>query len=224
MENIQRTYLPAAGKNWTLPLYDPLVKLLGVDRIRRIFLDQAALQATHRALDIGCDTGTLALLIKRSHPTIEVVGLDPDPQALARARRKAAGAAASIRFDQGYSDDLPYPDAFFDRVFSSFMFHHVWPDHRQKTLREARRVLAPGGSLHLVDVTRPEEGTDGWWSHFLHSSPRLKDNVESRVLTLMRQAGFVGAKKVKDGAILFGLLRIAYYQAFVPASIGKTAF
>jgi ubiquinone/menaquinone biosynthesis C-methylase UbiE len=146
MEAIQRTYLPAAGKDWALPLYDPLVKLLGIGRVRRIFLDQATLPAAHRVLDLGCGTGSLALLIKRLHPAIQIVGLDPDPRALARARRKAAGAAADIRFDQGYADNLPYPDASFDRVFSSFMFHHVSPDQRENTLREARRVLAPGAS------------------------------------------------------------------------------
>jgi hypothetical protein len=35
MENVQRTYLPAAGRDWALPLYDPLVKLLGADKVRR---------------------------------------------------------------------------------------------------------------------------------------------------------------------------------------------
>jgi ubiquinone/menaquinone biosynthesis C-methylase UbiE len=218
MEAIQRTYLPAAGKDWALPLYDPLAKLLGIGRVRRIFLDQAALPAAHRVLDLGCGTGTLALLIKRLHPGIQIVGLDPDPRALARARRKAAGAAADIRFDQGYADNLPYPDASFDRVFSSFMFHHVSPDQRENTLREARRVLAPGASLHMVDFAPSEGETHGWRSHFVDSSPVLKDKAERRVLALMGHAGFTDAKKVKSGTILLGLLRILYYQASVPGS------
>lgn len=213
MEAIQRTYLPAAGKDWALPLYDPLAKLLGIGRVRRIFLDQAALPAAHRVLDLGCGTGSLALLIKRLHPAIQIVGLDPDPRALARARRKAAGAAADIRFDQGYADNLPYPDASFDRVFSSFMFHHVSPDQRENTLREARRVLAPGASLHMVDFAPSEGETHGWRSHFVDSS-----KAERRVLALMGHAGFTDAKKVKSGTILLGLLRILYYQASVPGS------
>jgi SAM-dependent methyltransferase len=100
MENIQRTYLPAAGNNWTLPLYDPLVNLLSVEGTRRTFLDQASLQGNHRVLDIGCGTGTLALLIKRLHLKIEVVGLDPDPNALAEPderQREREFPSSSIR-------------------------------------------------------------------------------------------------------------------------------
>jgi hypothetical protein len=47
----------------------------------------------------------------------------------------------------------------------------------------------------------------------------MKDNSEGRILTLMSQAGFVGSKKVKDGAVLFGLLQIAYYQASAPSHV-----
>lgn len=65
--DIQRTYLPAAGHGWALPLYDPLVKLLGGDAAKKQLLDQAAIREGHRILDIGCGTGTLATLIKRLH-------------------------------------------------------------------------------------------------------------------------------------------------------------
>ena len=90
MMGSSRTYLPAAGHDWSLPLYDPIVKLLGGDASRRALLYQAALRPGQRVLDVGCGTGTLATLVKRLHPDVEVVGLDPDPKALARARRKAA--------------------------------------------------------------------------------------------------------------------------------------
>ena len=89
IEHSRRTFLPAAGRDWLLPFYDPFVKLLGGDQARQRLLDQAALQDGHRVLDIGCGTGTFAVLIKRVHPDVEVVGLDPDPKALARAHRKA---------------------------------------------------------------------------------------------------------------------------------------
>lgn len=217
MNDTQKNYLPAAGRDWALPLYDPIVKLLGADKTRRVLLDQAAVQPRDRILDIGCGTGTFARVIKRSHPEVDIVGLDPDPKALGQARRKAEQAALAIRFDQGYSDELPYPGGSFDRVFSSFMFHHLQPDQRENTLRETRRVLAPGGSFHLLDFETPEEQRHGFLGR-LHSSHHLRDNSKNRILTLMCQAGFVSSKKVRGESLFFGLLRIGYYEASVPAS------
>ncbi len=223
MTEPRRTYLPAAGHDWFLPFYDPLVKLLGGDQARRTLLDQAAIRPGHRVLDIGCGTGSLVGLIKRLHSDVEVVGLDPDPKALARGRRKADRAAFSIQLDQGFSDELPYPAASFDRVFSSFMFHHLQPDEKEKTLREVRRVLRPGGFLHLLDFGGPEASPNGFLAHLLPSSQRLRDNAEGRIPSLMSQAGFADPKKVADGALLFGRMRIAYYQASVPASVAGSA-
>jgi ubiquinone/menaquinone biosynthesis C-methylase UbiE len=109
MEETQRIYLPAAGHEWLLPLYDPLVKLLGGGSAHRQLVDQTGIQPGHRVLEIGCGTGNLVILVKRLYPRAEVVGLDPDPKALARARRKAERDALSIQFDRGFSDALPYP-------------------------------------------------------------------------------------------------------------------
>ncbi len=215
MTNVGKTYLPAAGHDWMLPLYDPVVKLLGGDRIRKTLIDQAALQPTDRVLDIGCGTGTLAMMVKTLHPGVEIVGLDPDPKALARARRKARQAHVAIQFDEGFSDNLPYPDACFDRVFSSFMFHHLPADGRGKTLREVRRVLKDGGSLHMVDFAGPDSHADSSFLRMLHSSERLKDNADDRVLSLLQQAGFVQATNVMRDAMLFGKMKVNYFRASV---------
>jgi ubiquinone/menaquinone biosynthesis C-methylase UbiE len=215
MERIERTYLPAAGSDWALPFYDLITKLTGADRTKRLLLDQAALATSQRVLDIGCGTGTLAVLVKRLHPDVSVVGFDPDPKALARARKKAGRAGISVRFDQGFADELPYPDASFDRVLSSFMFHHLGDEDRAKTLSEVRRVLAPGGSLHLLDMARPGEDAKGWMAGMLRSNPHFEDNSPRRVLHLMAGAGFASVKIVARATMLFGLLQVAYYQASV---------
>ena len=167
-------------------------------------------------------TGTLAMLIKRLHPDVDVVGLDPNPKAPARAKRKAERSAVSIRLDQGFSHELPYPEASFDRVFSTFMFHYLMGDEGEKTFYEVRRVLTPGGSLHMLDFMGTDASSHGPLARYFHSSHRLKDNTEERILTLMNRAGFISCEKVTEGAMLFGSLRIAYH-ASAPMSEGHTA-
>jgi ubiquinone/menaquinone biosynthesis C-methylase UbiE len=207
----KRTYLPAAGSDSLLPLYDLMTKLMGADRARRRLLDQAQIRSGHRVLDVGCGTGSLTIQLKRLNPETDVVGLDPDPKALALAKRKAVRAAVSIQLDHGFGDELPYPDGSFDRVLSSLMFHHVPTDEKEKTLRAVRRVLKPGGEFHMLDFEGPEKGAHGILSRLLHSSARLKDNSESRVLHFMTEAGFAEPKKVGHRQMFFG--HIAYYRA-----------
>ncbi|MGH7858230.1 MAG: class I SAM-dependent methyltransferase [Candidatus Binatia bacterium] len=192
------------------------MKLIGGDRVRRALADQAVIRSGQRILDIGCGTGSLVVLLKRLHPDAEVVGLDPDPKALSRARRKAQRAALSVRLDRGFSDELPYPEASFDLVFSSFMFHHLEADEQETTLREVRRVLEPGGALHMLDFGGPDSGAGGFLTRFLHSSHRLKENSASRILDLMSRAGFADPKNVGHRAMLFG--HVAYYRASVPTA------
>ena len=149
----QIPYLPAAGRDWALPLYDPVVHVMGIRRVWDTLIEQADIQPTDRVLDIGCGTGGLTVRLKRRHPAVSVIGLDPDPHALARARRKGDRDRLAIQFDRGFSDSMDYPDASFDRVLSSFMFHHLSTEAKIKTLSEVRRVLRPGGSLHLRDAS-----------------------------------------------------------------------
>ena len=207
----ERTYLPAAGHDFFLPIYDPLTRLLGVDKARRELLEQAALDPHHRVLDVGCGTGSLALLLKHVHPTVEIIGVDPDPRALARAERKAARAGVSIRFDRGFADALPYGDGTFDRVLSSMMLHHVDAGQKARALQEMRRVLKPGGRLELLDFVGSDSGGHGVVGRLIHSHERLSDNSETRVLELLSTAGFSDPKMRRQKSMLFG--RVAFYQA-----------
>jgi ubiquinone/menaquinone biosynthesis C-methylase UbiE len=205
-----RTYLPAAGRDSLLPFYDLMTSLMGADRARRGLLDRAQIRPGHRILEIGCGTGSLLIQLKQLYPETDVVGLDPDPKALARASHKAMRAAVSIRFDRGFGDDLPYPEASFDRVLSSLMFHHISTDEKPKTLGAVRRVLKPGGEFHMLDFEGQQKGAH-FLARSLHSSDRLKDNSDSRVLHFMTEAGLAEPQKIGHQKMLFG--HIAYYRA-----------
>ena len=118
-------FLPAMGAHGPLALYDPFTRLLGARRLQERLIDQARMRPDDRVLDIGCGTGNLTLLVAKRYPTATVVGLDPDPAALDRARRKAARRKLTAAFDQGFAEELPYPDRSFDAVLCSLALHHV---------------------------------------------------------------------------------------------------
>ena len=78
----EERYLPGMSKSWLLPLYDPLVRLLGIESHHRRLVELATFGAGERVLEIGCGTGNLTLLIKRLHPKADIIGIDPDDMAL----------------------------------------------------------------------------------------------------------------------------------------------
>jgi ubiquinone/menaquinone biosynthesis C-methylase UbiE len=212
----EREYIPAAGHDFFLPFYDVITKISGLEKARKVLLNQADLSAGLRVLDIGCGTGRLLVELKQKYPDVEALGLDPDPKALAHARRHAERAAVSVHFDQGFSDAIGYPAAFFDRVFSSFMFHHLPTHEKQKTLQEVWRVLKSGGRFFLLDFEASEAGENRAVGRLLHAHAHLKENSESALLDMLNQAGFADVHKSGEQPVLFGLARLGYYQSSAP--------
>ena len=202
----RRTYIPAATYDWLLPLYDVFGRLFGSEAAHRQLVDQVDVEPGQHVLDIGCGTGNLTLLIKRLHPGADVVGLDPDPKALVLARRKAEERSSTVRFDQGFSDELPYAEASFDRVFSAFMLHHLALDVKEKTLREARRVLRSGGAFYALDFA----GTSGIIAHLFRHA-HLGD--QHRIPALMRDAGFAEVTELAPRDTILG--RVPSWRASV---------
>ena len=212
MRHSKREFIPAAGVDWLLPLYDPVVRLLGRDALlRRTLIADADIEPGQHLLDIGCGTGILSVLLKQVEPDANVRGLDPDPKALARARARADRAGAAVEFDRGFADQLPYTDASFDRVFSSLMFHHLTPDQKLATLRSVHRVLRPGGFLHLLDFGEARRGSHGLVAHLFHRGEEIREQLEGRIPSLMRAGGFADVEEVSRHRTTFG--SISYYRA-----------
>jgi ubiquinone/menaquinone biosynthesis C-methylase UbiE len=205
-----RTFVPAAGRDFFLPAYDPIMRLLRFSRDLERLIAQAAVQPGYSVLDLGCGTGTLAVLIRRRHPDIAVTAIDPDAKALAIAMRKAARAHVSIRFERAFGDELPFESASFDRVFSTMMFHHISRDEKPRVLAEIRRVLAPGGRLELMDFTggRPPNRL----ARMIHGSGPAAAG-DDRLVARMRDARFADARRVGERATILGA--VGFYEASV---------
>ena len=144
---------------WRYDLMVSVVDLVTLGRlrqIRRLVLDVAELSPGASVLDVGCGTGTLALeAYQRVGPAGRVVGIDPGPRQIDRARTKAARRGVEVHFQIGAIERLPFTDASFDAVLSTLMMHHLPDDLKRVGLAEIARVLKPGGRLLVADADHP---------------------------------------------------------------------
>jgi ubiquinone/menaquinone biosynthesis C-methylase UbiE len=116
--------------------------------LRQAFLADVPFPARARVLDVGCGTGVLTRRLARLPAVETVVGVDPAPTLLARARELAADLP-NVTFQEADGRSLPFGDEAFDVVvFDSTLSHIPEPEG---ALAEAHRVLCPSGWLALFD-------------------------------------------------------------------------
>jgi len=107
-----------------------------------------------RVLDVGCGTGENALFLDaHGH---EVVGVDVSPTAIARAKAKARVRHQRIKFRVVNALDLGRLGRSFDTVLDSGLFHVFKDDERSAYAASLRRVVEPGGVLHLICFSERE--------------------------------------------------------------------
>jgi ubiquinone/menaquinone biosynthesis C-methylase UbiE len=191
--------------------YDAVVNIMTLGqarRLRTLTVDQALLKPGEKVLDVGCGTGGLTIPDKlRVGKTGEAAGIDPAPEMIAVARRKASRAGVEIDFRVGVIESLPFPDAIFDAVTSSMMMHHL-PKHLQvKGLAEIRRVLKPGGRLLIADMTRLNTSSrKRIASLILRHGHAMQFGIED-LPELLKEAGFEEVKLLDAHFLVIGFVR-----------------
>jgi ubiquinone/menaquinone biosynthesis C-methylase UbiE len=133
--------------------YDPITQYAlppGEALVRQGLVD-AIQSKPRRILDLGCGTGSTTLLLKQAFPDAEVIGLDLSPYMLVVAEYKAQQAGLDIQWRHGNAEQTGFPDASFDLVTASLLFHETPPAVAQAILQESYRLLTVGGEVAILD-------------------------------------------------------------------------
>jgi ubiquinone/menaquinone biosynthesis C-methylase UbiE len=202
--------VPALGYHFLTPLYDAVLRLTMRDPAFKVaLLEHAELSPGGHVLDLGCGTGTLTLLAHAKCPGAVFEGLDADPSVLDIARAKAAQAGAAISFIEGRAGALPWPDAHFDFVLSSLLFHHLNNSAKLASFTEVRRVLKPGGTLLLADWGKPAglcPAMGFFLLRCLDGFETTRAHVQGCLPAAMEEAGLRDVTPIGRANTLFGTL------------------
>jgi ubiquinone/menaquinone biosynthesis C-methylase UbiE len=189
-------FVPAAGRRGLTALYDPVVAATMRERtFRSRLVAQVVVDEPTVVLEIGCGTGSLTVRLARALPTSAVIGLDPDSDALARAREK--DPAEQIEWREGTAAELPMPEHSCDRVVMSLVLHHLTTPEKHAALAEAHRVLRPGGRLHVADWGAPRDivmKTVFFALRALDGFDRTRAHARGELPDLIEKAGFSGVR------------------------------
>ena len=191
------------------PYYDLVTNLLTLGqapRLRRMTVDQALIKTGDSVLDVGCGTGEVTLVAKARAKHGKVYGIDPAPEMIAVARKKAARKGLEIDFRVGVIEALPFPDSSIEVVTSSLMMHHLPDDLKARGLMEIYRVLKPGGRLLIADFMRP---TGSFSNHLFIAFTRhgrLRQGIED-MQALLKNAGFDQITQPNKKVLVIGFIR-----------------
>lgn len=209
MQKSRESFIPALGADWLTPLYDLVARFSGERRFKRRLVDLARIASGQDVLDLGCGTGTLALLVKQTCPGARVVGLDIDPRILAIARHKTRRAGADLELRQGSATEPPFAPASFDRVLTTLVLHHLTTAQKRTALSAVRRLLRPGGELHVADWGKPHNALMQIASmgfRLVDGGETTQANLRGQLPALIAAAGFAHVAETERWMTPFGTL------------------
>lgn len=175
--------------------YDPITQyvLPPHETVVRQGLIDAVTVKPRRILDLGCGTGSTTLMLKQAFREAEVIGLDLSPYMLVVAEIRAQKAGLNIEWVHRNAESTNFPDASFDLVTASLLFHETPTAVSRAILRESFRLLKVGGQVVILDGNQKTLRQTEWLTE-VFEEPYIKSYAAGSVDAWMGAAGFAAVQ------------------------------
>ncbi len=171
-------------------------------------IQEAAPRSGERILEISADGYSGCAALARQYPEVLLFCVPP---AGSKRVRYPLSNFELLHGDQGGVDCR---DASFDKVICSFALHPLPLNKKLALLKEMKRVLRRGGTLHLADFDQPLRPLEIYMlrsTGYLFGPETAKPHLDGSWLNLIKQAGFVGVRRVTTFSEMVG--RVAIIRA-----------
>jgi len=182
--------------------YNLLIKFVfwpfgGETAFRREMLDPIEFKPGEKIFEMCCGTGGATFaLAQKAGADARIIAMDISDGQIAVARKN--NVFPNVQFIQGNVTRTDYEDESFDRVMIPHAIHEMQQSNRLKTLREARRLLRPGGRLAVLELDDPPELPVRlfiglwffYWLPFNFETPTRREMLKCGLDNEVREAGF----------------------------------
>ncbi len=202
------SFIPALKYHFLTPYYDRFILFWMPElEVKHKAISLVNIEEGDLVLDFGCGTGVLIQIFENKYSRSNIIGLDVDPRIVKIAKNKGIKEEKLILFDGG---EIPFPDAYFDKVISTWVFHHLSKEDKIRAFNEIKRVLKEDGLFVIADWGKPANvlmRSLFFVVQVIDNFRTTSDNVKDEIPKLLKAAGFSNTVEMGLRNTFFGTLR-----------------